>query len=162
MEKGRGASRGNGGERADLPSGFPQKRACLLLSLIVLVWNVAATARHFLSAGCPRIAETGQFEPAPADPGARFSQDNAAVIAFPRPLTVKQNYLLGKKVDINRASLAEIEGLPGISRKVAESVIETRSRLGGFRSAGDLLQVKGIKEKRLKKILPFLVDLPNN
>ena len=130
--------------------------------MIVLVWNVGATARHFLPAGSPRISETGRFEPAPADPGAGLSPDNAALIAFPRSLTVKQNYLLGKKVDINRAPLAEIEGLPGISRKVAESVIETRTRLGGFRSAGDLLQVKGIKEKRMKKILPFLVNLPNN
>lgn len=78
------------------------------------------------------------------------------------PLTAKQNYLLGKKVDINRASLAEIEGLPGISPKVAESVLETRKRLGGFRRPVDLLQVKGIKEKRLKKILPFLLEFPNN
>jgi len=65
-------------------------------------------------------------------------------------------------VDINKASLAEIEGLPGISTKVAESVVETRNRLGGFRCPEDLLQVKGIKEKRLKNILPFLVQFPNN
>jgi competence protein ComEA len=77
-------------------------------------------------------------------------------------LTAKQEYLLGKRVDINRAGLAEIEGLPGISRDVAESVVETRKRLGGFRRQEDLLQVRGIKEKRLKKILPFLVQLPNN
>jgi competence protein ComEA len=65
-------------------------------------------------------------------------------------------------VDINKASLAEIEQLPGISRQVAESVVETRSRLGGFRRPEDLLQARGIKERRLKKILPFLVQFPNN
>lgn len=123
-------------------------KACLLLSLIVLVWNVGATGRHYLASGSPGPADAGRFEPAPAIPAGQLS--------------VKQNYLLGNKVDINRASLAEIEGLPGISRKTAESVIETRDRLGGFRSSRDLLQVKGIKEKRLKKILPFLVKFPNN
>lgn len=123
-------------------------KACLLLSLIVLVWNVGATGRHFLPAGSPSIIDPGRFEQAPAVPEGQLS--------------AKQNYLLGKRVDINRASLAEIEGLPGISRTTAESVIETRNRLGRFRSPRDLLQVKGIKEKRLKKILPFLVEFPNN
>jgi competence protein ComEA len=65
-------------------------------------------------------------------------------------------------VDINRASLDEIQGLPGISRKVAEAVVESRKRLGGFRRPEDLLRVKGIKEKRLEKILPFLVQFTNN
>ena len=123
-------------------------KVCLLLSLIVLVWNVGATGRHFLSVASPhivRVTESGV--------------DSASLVS---QLTTKQKYLLGKRVDINKASLAEIEGLPGISTKVAESVVETRNRLGGFRCPEDLLQVKGIKEKRLKNILPFLVQFPNN
>ena len=78
------------------------------------------------------------------------------------PLTIRQKYLLGKQVDINKASLAEISELPGISRTVAAAVVEERERLGRFRSPEDLLGVKGIKEKRLQKILPFLVKMPNN
>jgi competence protein ComEA len=87
---------------------------------------------------------------------------DCTLTGYPGPLTTKQKYLLGKRVDINKASLEEIEGLPGISTKVAESVIETRNRLGGFRRPEDLLKVKGIKEKRLNKLLPFLVKFPNN
>jgi competence ComEA-like helix-hairpin-helix protein len=120
-------------------------KACLFLSLIVLVWNVGATGRHFLLAEPLHPGIPGPFEPAPQGPP-----------------TGKQKFLLGKRVDINLAPLAEIEGLPGISRKTAESVIETRKRLGGFRTPADLLKVAGIKEKRLKKILPFLVQFPNN
>jgi len=123
-------------------------KACLLLSLIVLVWNVGATGRHFLSVASPHIARVTES-----------GVDSASLVS---QLTTKQKYLLGKRVDINKASLAEIEGLPGISTKVAESVVETRNRLGGFRCPEDLLQVKGIKEKRLKNILPFLVQFPNN
>jgi competence ComEA-like helix-hairpin-helix protein len=144
----REAQRSRTGKNGAPPSGFAQRRACLLLSLIVLVWNVGATGRHFLSGGSPRLVSAAATDGAVTDPSG--------------PLTAKQNYLLGIKVDINRASLAEIEGLPGISPKVAESVLETRKRLGGFRRPVDLLQVKGIKEKRLKKILPFLLEFPNN
>jgi competence protein ComEA len=110
-----------------------------------LVWNVGATGRQFLSVESPRIVslqESGR--------------------PFEEPLTIKQKYLLGKRVDINRDSLDVIMGLPGISRKVAEAVVETRKRLGGFRRPEDLLRVKGIKEKRLEKILPFLMEFPNN
>ncbi len=132
------------GSKGEAKSG----KACLLLSLIVLVWNVGVIAKS--------------FEPAPEDSAGRLPAADYAAAGPQGPLTVKQNFLLGKRVDINLAPLAEIEGLPGISRKVAESVIETRKRLGRFRKPQDLLQVKGIKEKRLKKILPFLVQFPNN
>jgi len=123
-------------------------KACLVLSMIVLVWNIGATVRHLL----------------PEDPTRASEARETLQILTPTDarLTAKQAYLLGKRVDINRAGLAEIEGLPGISRDVAESVVETRIRLGGFRRPADLLKVTGIKEKRLKKILPFLVEFPNN
>jgi len=78
------------------------------------------------------------------------------------PLTIRQKYLLGKRVDINKASLVEISELPGISDKIAVAVVEERNRLGRFRSVEDLLGVKGIKEKRLEKILPFLAKIRNN
>lgn len=78
------------------------------------------------------------------------------------PLSVRQTFLLGGKVDVNTAGWVEISGLPGISDAVAKAVIERRSRVGAFRRPGDLLSVPGIKEKRLKKILPFLSDFPNN
>ena len=77
------------------------------------------------------------------------------------PLTVRQKFLLGIRVDINRADFKEISDLPGISDSVAKAVVEERERRGGFRRPEDLLAVRGIKEKRLKKILPFIVIFPN-
>jgi len=63
------------------------------------------------------------------------------------PLTIRQKYLLGKRVDINKASLVEISELPGISRTVAAAMVEERERLGRFRSPEDLLGVKGLRRK---------------
>ena len=128
-----------------------KRRACLFISLIVLVWNVAATGHHMLSAA--RIdASPSDMEP--------------AILAAPAmksgPLTARQEFLLGKRVDINRASYDEINGLPGISDAVAKEVIDTRRKRGVFRRPGDLLAIPGIKEKRLKKILPFLSGFHNN
>jgi len=77
-------------------------------------------------------------------------------------LSVRQRFLLGRRVDVNKAGWEEISGLPGISDAVAQAVVEKRGRQGPFRRPEDLLGIRGIKEKRLKKMLPFLSEFPNN
>ena len=139
-----------------------KRRAVLLLSLILLVWNAGATARHIGSIGLlppPETADSFPFLPATSD-----DETGVPPAERPRggPLTVRQKYLLEKRVDINKSSLAEISELPGISDEIAAAVVEERERIGGFRSPGDLLGVRGIKEKRLQKMLPFLAEMPNN
>jgi len=139
-----------------------KRRAVLLLSLILLVWNIGATARHIGSPGAPPSPETVASFPFLRG----TSGDEADILRAERPRggppTIRQKYLLGKRIDINTASLAEISELPGISDAVAAAVMEERKRNGGFRSPGDLLGVKGVKEKRLQKMLPFLAKMPNN
>jgi competence ComEA-like helix-hairpin-helix protein len=139
-----------------------KRRAVLLLSLILLVWNACATAQ--------RVAWVGflpSMDGTDASPVLPSPSDNETVVLSaetPRsgPLTIRQKYLLGKRIDINKASLLEISELPGITDEVAAAVVEKRDRLGRFRSPEDLLGVKGIKEKRLQKILPFLAKMTNN
>ena len=139
-----------------------KRRAVLLLSLILLVWNACATAQRVSSVGLlPSMDRTDGFPvfPPSSDNETRFLPAESPRIG---PLTIRQKYLLGKRIDINNASLVEISALPGISDKIAAAVVEERNRLGRFHSPEDLLGVKGIKEKRLQKILPFLTNMPNN
>ncbi len=147
-----GSRENNGGRR----------RAVLLLSLILLVWNACATAQRLVSVGI--LPSMDAPDRSPAVPSASDHETAVLSAESPRsgPFTVRQKYLLGKRVDINKAPLAEISALPGISDKIAAAVVEERERLGGFRSSEELLGVKGIKEKRLQKILPFLAKMPNN
>jgi competence protein ComEA len=103
-------------------------------------------------------------EGSPALPSPSDNETAVLSAESPRsgPLTIRQKYLLGKRIDINNASLPEISELPGISDTVAAAVVKERSRLGRFKAPEDLLGVKGIKGKRLQKILPFLAKMPNN
>ena len=56
------------------------------------------------------------------------------------------------KLDINTASAAELQNIPGIGPVVAQRIIEARP----FKSADDLQRVKGIGGgKRYEKIRPF-------
>lgn len=139
-----------------------KRRAVLLLSLILLVWNAFATAQRFISVGL--LPSVDRADGAPVLPSPEGNETSVLSAESPRsgPLTIRQKYLLGKRIDINNATLLEISELPGISDAVAAAVVEERGRLGRFQTPEDLLGVRGIKEKRLQKILPFLAKMPNN
>jgi len=57
------------------------------------------------------------------------------------------------KVILNRAGLDDLQKLPGIGEKRARAILELRQKLGGrFKRISDLLRLKGIGPKGLKKI----------
>jgi competence protein ComEA len=56
-------------------------------------------------------------------------------------------------VDINTASIEELDTLPGIGPKTAWAIIEYRETHGKFTSPEDLLQVHGIGPKKLAALL---------
>jgi competence protein ComEA len=65
------------------------------------------------------------------------------------------------KVILNLASAEELRKLPGVGPKRAEAIVALRTKLKRFRAVTDLLRVKGIGPKGLKKMLPHLVlDAP--
>lgn len=55
-------------------------------------------------------------------------------------------------LDLNRATPADLEELPGIGPVLAERIIEHRDRAGGFAAAGDLRDVPGIGEKTFQSL----------
>lgn len=60
------------------------------------------------------------------------------------------------KVDVNRAGEEELSGIPGIGPKTARALIEARRARGGFKKLEDLLEVKGIGERKLERMAPHL------
>ena len=60
-------------------------------------------------------------------------------------------------LNINTATQAQFEALPGLGTKVAERIIEYRQKNGNFKKVEDLMNVKGIGEKSFLKLKPLLV-----
>jgi competence ComEA-like helix-hairpin-helix protein len=60
------------------------------------------------------------------------------------------------RLDINTATVKEIVQLPKIGPVIANRIVEYRNARGGFNSIEELINVKGIGEKRLEDIKPYI------
>lgn len=52
-------------------------------------------------------------------------------------------------VDLNDATLAELNLLPGVGEKLASDILKYRDEIGSFHSVDELMNIRGIKEGRL-------------
>ena len=56
-----------------------------------------------------------------------------------------------KKININTATVEELQELKGIGPKIAEKIIEYREENGNFEKIEDIQKVKGIGPKKFEK-----------
>ncbi len=84
------------------------------------------------SAGLPVVDAT-------QDPGRQASQPAA-----------------GELIDLNVASAAQLETLPGIGERTAERIIEYRQEHDGFKKIEELMNVRGIGERSFLRLRPLV------
>lgn len=63
----------------------------------------------------------------------------------------------GTKININTASVEELDKLPGIGHVKAQAIVDYRTTNGPFKSPEDIENVKGIKEGTFSKIKDYIV-----
>jgi len=59
-------------------------------------------------------------------------------------------------ININTASVKELDALPGIGTKTAELIVEYRQKNGPFKKIEELMNVRGVGEKSFLKLKPQL------
>jgi competence protein ComEA len=69
----------------------------------------------------------------------------------------------GAAINLNTATVAQLETLPGVGKSTAERILEYRQKNGGFKRVEDLMNVRGIGEKSFLKIKPLItVNTPKS
>jgi len=59
-------------------------------------------------------------------------------------------------VNVNTASVEELQLLPGIGESRAQALVELRKLRGGFKSLDELKEVKGIGDASLERLRPHV------
>ena len=59
-------------------------------------------------------------------------------------------------VDLNHATQAELNLLPGVGPKLAQEILKYREDRGGFESVEDLMNIRGIKDGRIHSLRKHL------
>ncbi len=63
-------------------------------------------------------------------------------------------------INLNTASVAQLETLPGIGRSTAERILEYRQKNGSFKKIEDLMNVRGVGEKSFLRLKPLITVTP--
>lgn len=69
---------------------------------------------------------------------------------------IKADKAMPKNVNINSADKDQLVALPGIGPKTAEAIVAYRKENGNFKSVEELTKVKGVGDKTLEKLRPYL------
>jgi competence protein ComEA len=62
----------------------------------------------------------------------------------------------GERLDVNRASAAELELLPAVGPSLAARIVADRASRGPFRTVEDLARVHGIGPRTVERLAPHI------
>ncbi|MFT3686354.1 MAG: ComEA family DNA-binding protein [Phycisphaerales bacterium] len=110
-----------------------------VVAIIAVVWVILSnrTRPAIVDAPKPQTTSVGADASTPAQPA-------------PSPSS-------GSLLDLNAATAAQLEHLPGIGPAIAQRIIDDRTKHGRYTSVDDLDRVQGIGKKTIDKLRPFVM-----
>lgn len=106
-----------------------------------------------------REAILARYEPLEAETQNYEPEVKTAVVpsdTIPPQKNDDESRASGNLININSATEVQLQKLPGIGPAYSKRIVEWRKENGEFTSVNQLLEIKGIGEKRLANIKPLI------
>lgn len=123
------------------------KIALLLVFATLILWAGRLPAEREERAPVPVLLPTANMSP--AGPGVAPARPPARVARLPSPVSHPT------RINLNRASVDELQTLPGIGPVLAQRIVARRT-VKPFRAIEELGEVQGIGKKRLARLRPLV------
>lgn len=78
-------------------------------------------------------------------------------LGFARFSAADEEKLVGKTVNINKATAEELATVPLITPEIAKNIVKYREDNGDFQQIEELMQVKGVSRDLMNRVKPFLL-----
>ncbi len=128
-----------------------------------LVVHVTGAVRR---PGLYRLSQGSRVADAVARAGGAAASADTAALNLAAPLADGTQVLMpsrvagaasaaagaGRKVSLSSATLADLDGLPGVGPVTAQKILDYRSQHGGFSSVDDLDAISGIGPARIEQL----------
>ena len=106
--------------------------------------TVTVESSEAVTAGDAGIVETSAAAAAP--------ETAAAAVIAEESSTAAEASTADARINLNTASLEELDSLPGIGPATAKLILEYRQQYGGFAAPEEIMNVKRIGEKTYEKL----------
>jgi competence protein ComEA len=110
-----------------------------LCNFALVVCSCGTLPRHYSSSG-----------------GSSSAGSSAGIEANARAQGARAGDTRGMVININTASVSDLEKLPGVGKVLAERIVEHRENYGPFRRAEHLLMVRGISDRKFREMQQML------
>lgn len=121
----------------------------IALVVVLLFCHALAAAFNVACVKLPRRAQSADILTTTANATPQAAQ-SASDCATPCAMNAT-------RVNINRATRAELMKLPGIGEGLAARIIAHRERYGAFRRIEHLMMVRGISERRFARLRHLII-----
>jgi competence protein ComEA len=120
--------------------------------------NLAAAVHDGAQLYIPRVGERmpADLPASSAGSAPNGAAGNSATVGSNTTGNAATTSTLPLIIDLNLATAADLDRLPGVGPSTAKAIIYHRTRNGPFASIDDLLKVKGIGPAKLAEIRPWV------
>ena len=143
---------------------------CTVILVLAFLFGLGLAVRYVQSQAQPlpsaeyaeaallfeQASEAPLAETAEATPPAPDAEATAEPASQPRAYTPKAAPPAAS-INLNTATSSELQRLPRIGPKMAARIIAYREAHGAFRRVQDLVQVRGIGQKTLAQLTPYVI-----